>query len=387
MFNCCSADATTRYLSVNVIGIKHLFPKDTQGKVQLHVMLDNKKVASTETLSVRGDQDVLFLNKFLLKANLADSVLKFYVYHSAPECKLLAKAKVELEDLRRNPGPVPFDVPMSTTTEVKPTIRFVAGFVETLIEHDGAHEGWSHQNHGSDWVYDSLTCPATPTRQSPINLPASGVPEGLLVENPVFDYKTGLSKLVQLSYLSCGLVMSCKGKQKDDEPASMGYLGLSEQPYKLTHAVFHSPAEHTVAGKRYPLEVQLYHRPSQGNKAKEFVAYSVFFDHGNKSKFLTPIVECEETPQILGDTATVPSKHFRDFQCLVGHNSKLMSYEGSFTTPPCTENVQWYIRTDPLQASCAQLQFFEQLLKQNYRETVDKHNTSVVKQVTSLNVY
>ena len=53
------------------------------------------------------------------------------------------------------------------------------------------------------------------------------------------------------------------------------------------------------------------------------------------------------------------------------------SYIGSFTTPPCTENVEWIVLRDPIKASRAQLEAFAARLHHNNRPVQPLHDRKV----------
>ncbi|MGF1494979.1 MAG: carbonic anhydrase family protein, partial [Microcoleaceae cyanobacterium] len=42
-------------------------------------------------------------------------------------------------------------------------------------------------------------------------------------------------------------------------------------------------------------------------------------------------------------------------------------YEGSLTTPPCSEDVQWYVLKKPIEASQEQIRQFQSIYKNNAR--------------------
>jgi carbonic anhydrase len=53
-------------------------------------------------------------------------------------------------------------------------------------------------------------------------------------------------------------------------------------------------------------------------------------------------------------------------------------YEGSLTTPPCSEAVTWLVMTEPIQLSEKQLQTFEKLFKGNNRPVQPLNRRKVV---------
>ena len=42
-------------------------------------------------------------------------------------------------------------------------------------------------------------------------------------------------------------------------------------------------------------------------------------------------------------------------------------YDGSLTTPPCSEGVKWHVMDEPIQMSAAQIQAFKKLFPMNAR--------------------
>jgi carbonic anhydrase len=53
-------------------------------------------------------------------------------------------------------------------------------------------------------------------------------------------------------------------------------------------------------------------------------------------------------------------------------------YSGSLTTPPCSENVNWFISQTPIEGSIDQILFFQQFIKHNARPIQQLNNRSVL---------
>lgn len=53
----------------------------------------------------------------------------------------------------------------------------------------------------------------------------------------------------------------------------------------------------------------------------------------------------------------------------VTSESRVWTYDGSLTTPPCTEGVTWYVVEDSLPMSPAQYQKWKEVMKFNSRIT------------------
>eukprot|EP00349_Pseudokeronopsis_sp_Brazil_P001970 CAMPEP_0202959474 /NCGR_PEP_ID=MMETSP1396-20130829/3661_1 /ASSEMBLY_ACC=CAM_ASM_000872 /TAXON_ID= /ORGANISM="Pseudokeronopsis sp., Strain Brazil" /LENGTH=221 /DNA_ID=CAMNT_0049678041 /DNA_START=262 /DNA_END=927 /DNA_ORIENTATION=+ len=115
-------------------------------------------------------------------------------------------------------------------------------------------------------------------------------------------------------------------------------------PYEIR---FHSPSEHTFHGidaqnfaHPFDLEVHIYH--TNNNTANDDrLILSVMFDasQGWENPFLRDL-----NLNNIGKPITVEIKDlFYQFKDL-----SYYTYKGSYTRPPCTENVRWVIMKQPL---------------------------------------
>lgn len=56
----------------------------------------------------------------------------------------------------------------------------------------------------------------------------------------------------------------------------------------------------------------------------------------------------------------------------------LFHYSGSLTTPPCSENVNWYVMSQPMQISTQQVNDFRKLVGENARPVQDMNWRSLL---------
>ena len=137
-------------------------------------------------------------------------------------------------------------------------------------------------------------------------------------------------------------------------------LTLNEKLYNLKQFHFHTPSEHTVDGKNLPLEMHMVHQSSDGS----FGVIGLLFEEGKANENLEKIIQ--HMPSLPGE-----STHFTDVKLdLNVHIPKKVSayhYIGSFTTPPCTENVEWLILRNKFTASADQIKAFSSRLGHNNR--------------------
>lgn len=98
--------------------------------------------------------------------------------------------------------------------------------------------------------------------------------------------------------------------------------------YTLINIHFHSPSEHTRGGRHYPLEVHLVHSDPQGQLAVVSVLFEMGTFHQGVEQAMKGVREKKEAHVFTG--------------LLVGR-SGFCTYDGSLTTPPCSEGVKWVL--------------------------------------------
>ena len=112
----------------------------------------------------------------------------------------------------------------------------------------------------------------------------------------------------------------------------------------------HAPSEHTVDGEFHDLEIHFVHIHPDGDR---FAVIGVFFsldEGGEANDFIEQLAfeDAFDEENFLGDV------NVRDF--LESLNmSGYWHYDGSFTTPPCTEGVEWFVMKEVQTISEAQL--------------------------------
>lgn len=136
-------------------------------------------------------------------------------------------------------------------------------------------------------------------------------------------------------------------------------LGVGDRTYALTQFHFHHPSEHHVDGKGFAMEAHFVHVAEDGGLA----VIGVLIAGGKRNDVFNKIVStmpAEEGPPVSADPAIDPNR-------LLPTGRSYYRYEGSLTTPPCSETVDWFVLTDKLEVAEADIARFAKLYPMNAR--------------------
>lgn len=125
-------------------------------------------------------------------------------------------------------------------------------------------------------------------------------------------------------------------------------ITFNGQAYKLVDIHFHSPSEHMLAGKAYPLEAHLVHQGENG----EILVVSVFFRGGSSNALLDAVLH--HLPAKTNMLSTLPHVIINPTN-LLPESKSFYSFDGSLTTPPCTEGLHWVVLQTPVEAAPSQM--------------------------------
>jgi len=112
-----------------------------------------------------------------------------------------------------------------------------------------------------------------------------------------------------------------------------------EVEYKASRIVFHHPSEHTVDGKRYPLEVQIFLKVGDEMESAVVSSFGIVTE---KDLVTLDIQEVAEDMLTFSPTSSSLKKQF-NAASLLPQAGGFFSYEGSDTAPPCGRNLRWFI--------------------------------------------
>lgn len=203
-----------------------------------------------------------------------------------------------------------------------------------------AAEADAAPNAAPHWSYDGELGPAVwaqlssdyaacgaGTRQSPIAIAgASAVP----LPEISFSYGPGPVTIIN------------NGHTVQTSFESGRFLEIEGQRFDLLQMHFHHPGEHVVEGRTYDIELHLVHRHENG----QLLVIAVLVDD-TLPQNAAVTAALARLPQSEG----IAFEEEADPAALLPQDRGYFTYDGSLTTPPCTENVRWIVLTTPVGAS------------------------------------
>lgn len=144
------------------------------------------------------------------------------------------------------------------------------------------------------------------------------------------------------------------------------FIVVEDVPYNLKQFHFHEPAEHLIGGIRYPMVIHLVHINDIGD-------YAVIAVMAREEQSSEPFDFLERyLPVDMGDTVLIDLAF--DMNANLPADRTYFAYTGSLTTPPCTENVQWFIFKEPITVSLEQVEILKKLMPLNNYRTEQARN-------------
>jgi len=204
-------------------------------------------------------------------------------------------------------------------------------------EHEHAHWGYSGDGAPENWASltgDNFAC--TGKNQSPINL--TGFIESELAPI-VFHYQAGGNEIVN------------NGHTVQVNYQKGSYIEIDGKQFNLLQFHFHAPSENHINGEAYPLEGHLVHADKDGNLA----VIAVMFKEGDENKGLA--TAWKQIPMHEGDKHAFSASV--DAIDILPENKDYYRFNGSLTTPPCSEGVRWFVMKEAVTASKAQIEAFK----------------------------
>jgi carbonic anhydrase len=223
----------------------------------------------------------------------------------------------------------------------------LAAAVSFPVFAEGPHWGYAGAHgagHWADMEPGFATCKIGKA-QSPINIDTKQVKPAKL--DPIgFHYSSGTVEVLNNGHTI-----------QVNVPAGSA-ITLDGSEYQLVQFHFHTPSEEKINGKNFPLVAHFVHRNAEGKLA----VVAVLFKSGKENEALKPVFDA--MPNKEGEVARLAAFNPADVLPPV---RTYYAFEGSLTTPPCSEDVRWQVLKNPVALSKNQITAFRKLYPMNAR--------------------
>lgn len=228
------------------------------------------------------------------------------------------------------------------------------------------NDSWNYKTKGNDWECD---CSEGKT-QSPIDIQSNSVVRSPV--KPVFKYR-------EIEYNeSTAEANPIKFEYKDNsikivyEQGFGKVVTLDGNVYSAQEVIFHTPSQHRIDGKDYPMEMEIVHVGESSGSVAQNLVLSILFEAkaGVYNKFLDEI-DLFNLPNPMYAKRTIKNNiNLNSILYSIDSNEfpiwkpfSMYTYEGSLTAPPCTEKTIYYVKSKPIQLGNTTLQLFREAIK------------------------
>lgn len=203
-----------------------------------------------------------------------------------------------------------------------------------------SYSGAQGPEHWAELTAEYEAC-GTGRNQSPVDL------RGALdadLQPMKFHYEAGVQDVVNNGHTV----------QVNVSPGS--YIEVNGEQYELKQFHFHAPSENLIEGRSFPLEGHFVHANKNGNLAVVAVMYTDDGD-GERLRQLW-----QQLPGQSGEKKDLRSLKLAAASSILPSDRSYYRFNGSLTTPPCSEGVLWLVMKDSVAVSPGQVAAFRQAI-------------------------
>ena len=224
----------------------------------------------------------------------------------------------------------------------------------------GAHWGYSGETGPEHWgsLSPEFTICDKGKNQSPIDI--AGQTEAEL-------------QPISISYNPSPLDIVNNGHTIKATMAPGSTITVDGQTFNLLQVHWHTPSENHIQGQSFPMEAHLVHADQDGNLAVIGIMYTAGADNAG----IAPV--WDNIPAHVEETANNSQLTVNPLDLLPA-NHDYYRFNGSLTTPPCSEGVRWMVMKEPVQASAEQIEKFHSMFHGDTNRPVQPINARPVLQ-------
>jgi carbonic anhydrase len=140
------------------------------------------------------------------------------------------------------------------------------------------------------------------------------------------------------------------------------FISVGDKKYALKQFHFHRPSEEKINGKGFDMTVHLVHADQDGKLA----VVAVLLQEGDDNPLVHEL--WNDLPKEKDKEESFDNVQINLSQILPPDRG-YYTFTGSLTTPPCSEDVTWFVLKNPVTISAEEIQRFSQLYRDDARPT------------------
>jgi carbonic anhydrase len=212
--------------------------------------------------------------------------------------------------------------------------------------HHWSYSGETNPAHWGSMEKEFATC-GIGKAQSPIDIHTSKVH---IADLPAiaFDYKPAALRIIDNGHTV----------QVNYPPGST--ITVGDKRYELVQFHFHKPSEEKINGKRFDMVAHLVHKDVEGHLAVVAVPLKAGLENALVATLWKNLPKKKEQ-EVVVDSVSIDATN------LLPANRGYYTFEGSLTTPPCSEGVRWFVLRGHTTISKSEITAFGKLYPMNAR--------------------
>ena len=219
----------------------------------------------------------------------------------------------------------------------------VCGAAVGVARAEGGH--WSYADAPNWGVHGTYPACSIGGEQSPIDLTGAVRAE---IEPPALSWRAQA-----FSVVNNGHTIQANALPGD-------FASSAGRKYELQQFHFHTPSEHSLDGKRSAMEAHFVH----GDEGGSLMVIGVFLEGGGHDANPVFSALMAAAPKDEGEAALNAAI---DPASLLPEARHFFRYEGSLTTPPCSEVVEWNVFAAPVAVAQSDIEGFKESFPMNAR--------------------
>ncbi len=149
------------------------------------------------------------------------------------------------------------------------------------------------------------------------------------------------------------------------------FITVGGKKYVLKQFHFHHPSEEKIDGKGYEMAVHLVHADEEGKLAVVAVLLKKGEDNPLVRELWKDVPHQKEKEELLENVKI-------DVDALLPADRRYYTFSGSLTTPPCSEDVTWFVLKHPVTVSAEEIRQFAKLYRNDARPTQPLNDRTVL---------